>query len=127
MVSSGIPISERPEQGDLQINLLRKVSASGKPCHCARRSATSVRSDEACGTVVKVVKVPLAAGSRDAPCRSLWPDEAARRATATKVREAFQKVDFVVDVDDTFTSRAIGCAFDQQENLEFYASMNSRL
>jgi multidrug efflux pump subunit AcrB len=49
------------------------------------------------------------------------PDEATRRAAAAKVRQAFQKVDFIVDVDDTFHQPSDRLRFSiNQENLEFY-------
>jgi multidrug efflux pump subunit AcrB len=49
------------------------------------------------------------------------PDEATRRATATKLRQAFSDVDFIVDIDDTFHPPSDRLRFSiNQENLEFY-------
>jgi multidrug efflux pump subunit AcrB len=49
------------------------------------------------------------------------PDEETRRAAATKVRDAFRAVDFVVDVDDTFHRPSERLRFSiNEENLEFY-------
>ena len=112
-----------PEQGDLQINLLPK----GERKRASHAIALDVRqrlSDltKPAGTVVKVVEVPPGPPVLATLLAEVYgPDEAARRATATKVREAFQKVDFVVDVDDTFHQPSDRLRFSiNQENLEFY-------
>jgi multidrug efflux pump subunit AcrB len=112
-----------PEQGDLQINLLPK----GERKRASHAIALDVRqrlSDltKPVGTVVKVVEVPPGPPVLATLLAEVYgPDEAARRATATKVREAFQKVDFVVDVDDTFHQPSDRLRFSiNQENLEFY-------
>ena len=112
-----------PEQGDLQINLLPK----GERKRASHAIALDVRqrlSDltKPAGTVVKVVEVPPGPPVLATLLAEVYgPDEAARRAAAAKVREAFQKVDFVVDVDDTFHQPSDRLRFSiNQENLEFY-------
>ena len=112
-----------PEQGDLQINLLPK----GERKRASHAIALDVRhrlSDlpKPPGTVVKVVEVPPGPPVLATLLAEIYgPDEAVRRSTAEKVREAFQKVDFVVDVDDTFRQPSERLRFSiNQENLEFY-------
>jgi len=112
-----------PEQGDLQVNLLPK----GKRARASHAIALDVRhrlSDlpKTPGAVVKVVEVPPGPPVLATLLAEVYgPDEATRRATAAKVREAFQKVDFVVDVDDTFHQPSDRLRFAiNQENLEFY-------
>ena len=112
-----------PEQGDLQINLLPK----GERQRASHAIALDVRhrlSDLAKppGTIVKVVEVPPGPPVLATLLAEVYgPDEAARRAAAEKVREAFKKVDFVVDVDTTFHKPSERLRFSiNQENLEFY-------
>jgi len=76
------------------------------------------------GTIVKVVEVPPGPPVLATLLAEVYgPDEAARRAAAAKIREAFQKVDFIVDVDDTFHKPSDRLRFSiNQENLEFYGA-----
>ncbi|HUB63063.1 MAG TPA: efflux RND transporter permease subunit [Methylocella sp.] len=112
-----------PEQGDLQVNFLPK----GGRKRASHAIALDVRHrlselPKPPGTVVKVVEVPPGPPVLATLLAEVYgPDEAARRAAAVKVREAFQKVDFVVDVDDTFHQPSDRLRFSiNQENLEFY-------
>ena len=112
-----------PEQGDLQVNLLSK----GERTRASHAIALDVRhrlSDLARppGTAVRVVEVPPGPPVLATLLAEVYgPDEATRRATATKVRDAFHKVDFVADVDDTFHQPSDRLRFSiNQENLEFY-------
>ena len=112
-----------PEQGDLQVNLLPK----GERKRASHAIALDVRqrlSDlpKPPGTVVKVVEVPPGPPVLATLLAEVYgPDEATRRAAATKVREAFQKVDFVADVDDTLHQPSDRLRFSiNQENLEFF-------
>lgn len=108
-----------PAQGDLRVNLLPK----GERTRASHAIALDVRhrmSDlpKPAGTVVKVVEVPPGPPVLATLLAEVYgPDEAARRAAATNVREAFQKVDFMVDVDDSFHQPSDRL---NQENLEFY-------
>jgi len=74
------------------------------------------------GSAVKVVEVPPGPPVLATLLAEVYgPDEATRRAAATKVRDAFAKVDFVVDVDDTFHRPSDRMRVSiNQENLEFY-------
>jgi multidrug efflux pump subunit AcrB len=112
-----------PEQGDLQINLLPK----GKRARASHTIALDVRTRleglaRPPGTTVKVVEVPPGPPVLATLLAEIYgPDEPSRRETATKVREAFQKVPFVVDVDDTFHRPGERLRFSiNQENLEFH-------
>ncbi|HLJ22379.1 MAG TPA: efflux RND transporter permease subunit, partial [Stellaceae bacterium] len=112
-----------PEQGDLQVNLIPKAQRA-RPSHAialdVRQRLADLPKPE--GTVVKVVEVPPGPPVLSTLLAEVYgPDEGARREAATKVRDAFQKVDFVVDVDDTFHRPGERLRFSiNQENLEFY-------
>jgi multidrug efflux pump subunit AcrB len=110
-------------QGDLQINLVPK----GERTRASHAIALDVRHRLAdlprpAGTIVKVVEVPPGPPVlATLLAENYGPDEAARRATAMKVRDAFRKVDFIVDIDDTFEPPGERLRFSiNQENLEFY-------
>jgi multidrug efflux pump subunit AcrB len=112
-----------PEQGDLQVNLLPK----GERKRASHAIALDVRHRLADltkppGTTVKVVEVPPGPPVLATLLAEVYgADDEARRAAARKVREAFEKVPFVVDVDDTFHQPAERLRFSiNQENLEFY-------
>lgn len=112
-----------PQQGDLQINLLPK----DKRARASHAIALDVRKrldglDRPAGSVVKVVEVPPGPPVLATLLAEIYgPDEKTRRETAMKVREAFQKVPFVVDLDDTFRPPGERLRFSiNQENLEFY-------
>ncbi|MFZ5781196.1 MAG: efflux RND transporter permease subunit [Pseudomonadota bacterium] len=112
-----------PEQGDLQINLLPK----GERSRASHAIALDVRQRleglaKPAGTVVKVVEVPPGPPVLSTLLAEIYgPDEASRRETALKVREAFRKVPFAVDIDDTLHEPTERLRFSiNQENLEFY-------
>ena len=93
-----------PEQGDLQINLTPKAERN-RPSHIIaldireRLKGLSVPPH----TAIKVVEVPPGPPVLSTLLAEIYgPDAATRRATAAKVREAFNKVDFIVDIDDSF-------------------------
>ncbi len=112
-----------PQQGDLQINLLPK----GKRARASHAIALDVRQRlqrlaKPAGSVVKVVEVPPGPPVLSTLLAEIYgPDEKTRRETAMKVREAFEKVPFVVDLDDTFRPPGERLRFSiNQESLEFY-------
>jgi multidrug efflux pump subunit AcrB len=112
-----------PQQGDLQINLLPK----GARARASHTIALDVRKrlqdlDRPAGSAVKVVEVPPGPPVLATLLAEIYgPDEKTRRETAMKVREAFEKVPFVVDLDDTFRPPGERLRFSiNQENLEFY-------
>jgi multidrug efflux pump subunit AcrB len=112
-----------PEQGDLQINLLPK----GERSRASHAVALDVRKrleglPRPPGTALRVVEVPPGPPVLATLLAEVYgSDAAARREAAVKVRQAFQKVPFVVDVDDTLHRPAERLRFSiNQENLEFY-------
>ncbi len=116
-------LRDQPQQGDLQINLLPKGERSRE----SHAIALDVRHRLAAlprpaGTVVRVVEVPPGPPVLATLLAEIYgPDEATRRATAMKVREAFEKVDFITDIDDTFSKPGERLRFSiNEENLEFY-------
>jgi multidrug efflux pump subunit AcrB len=112
-----------PEQGDLQVNLVAKSERS-RPSHAialdVRRRLADLPKPE--GTVISVVEVPPGPPVLATLLAEIYgPDDATRRATAEKVREAFKSVDFITDLDDTFHAPGERLRFSiDQENLEFY-------
>jgi multidrug efflux pump subunit AcrB len=112
-----------PEQGDLQINLLPK----GERDRASHDIALEVRQRLAdlpkpAGTSVLVVEVPPGPPVLATLLAEVYgPDGETRRDAATKLRRAFESVDFVVDVDDSFgvPAERVRFAIDQ-ENLEFH-------
>ena len=111
-----------PEQGELAINLEPKHDRSRASHAIAldiRKRLTGLASPE--GTAVKVVEVPPGPPVMSTLLAEIYgPDPETRRALAGKVRQAFQAVDFVVDVDDSFhsPSERLRLAIEQQA-LEF--------
>ena len=116
-------LREKPEQGELAINL--------KPKHDRKRSSHAIALDirkrleglaKPEHTAIKVVEVPPGPPVLATLLAEIYgPDEATRRELATKVRKAFEGVDFVVDTDDSFGVRSerVRYAIDQ-EKLEFH-------
>ncbi len=112
-----------PHLGDVQVNLLPKGERD-RPSHAVALDIRNRISDLPLpdGTSVKVVEPPPGPPVLATLLAEIYgPDDAIRRAVATKVREAFQAVPFVVDVDDSFGRPAprIRVAIDE-DNLEFY-------
>ena len=112
-----------PEQGDLQINLLPKGErdrASHDIALDVRQRLADLPKPE--GTSVLVVEVPPGPPVLATLLAEVYgPDGETRRAAAAKLRRAFESVDFVVDVDDSFGAPAERVRFAiDQENLEFH-------
>jgi len=116
-------VRSNPEQGDLQVNLLPKGERA-RPSHAIALDVRQRLADlpKPPGTAVKVVEVPPGPPVLSTLLAEVYgPDEAGRRAAATKLREAFRNVDFIIDVDDTFHKPGERLRFSiNQENLEFY-------
>ena len=116
-------LRDQPQQGDLQVNLLPKGERSRE----SHAIALDVRKRLAAvprpaGTIVRVVEVPPGPPVLATLLAEIYgPDQATRRAAAEKVRDAFNAVDFIRDVDDTFYKPAERLRFRINEaNLEFY-------
>jgi multidrug efflux pump subunit AcrB len=93
-----------PEQGDLSISLLDKAKrdrASHTIALDIRRRLASLALPA--GSALKVVEVPPGPPVLSTLLAEVYgPDPERRRALASKVRKAFESVDFVVDTDDSF-------------------------
>ena len=112
-----------PELGDLQINLLPKGDRDRSSHEIARDIRQRVLAlDLPAGAAVKVVEVPPGPPVLATLLAEIYgPTPEARRDMARKVRAAFERVDFVVDVDDSFGAPAERLRFAiDQENLEFH-------
>jgi multidrug efflux pump subunit AcrB len=114
---------ESSELGELQINLTSRSQRSRSSHDIAldlRGRLKGMKLPE--GAVMRVVEVPPGPPVLATLLAEIYgPDEATRRATAARVRDAFGKVDFVADVDDTFHTPGERLRFSiNQENLEFY-------
>jgi multidrug efflux pump subunit AcrB len=112
-----------PEQGDVQVNLLPKGERS-RASHAIALEMRERLADLAppAGTAVQVVEPPPGPPVLSTLLAEIYgPDPETRRAVAAKVRESFEAVPFVVDVDDSFgvqaTRERIGI---DQDNLEYY-------
>ncbi|MCW9002300.1 MAG: efflux RND transporter permease subunit, partial [Rhodospirillales bacterium] len=116
-------LRERPEMGDLQINLKPKDERDRASHDIAlevrERLKDLPRPD---GTVIKVVEVPPGPPVLSTLLAEIYgPDADTRRETAGKVRDVFEKVGFVVDVDDSWGRPADRVRLDiDQDNLEFH-------
>ena len=112
-----------PEQGDVQIELSEK----GERDRTSHEIALDIRArladlDLPGGTVLKVVEPPPGPPVLATLLAEIYgPDARTRRAVAAKVRQAFEDVPFIVDVDDSFGQQAerVRLAIDQ-DNLEYH-------
>lgn len=112
-----------PRQGDIQINLKAKNERSRTSHEIAldvRNRLKSIALPP--GSSLKVVEPPPGPPVLSTLLAEIYgPDAETRRAVARKVRQAFENVPFIVDVDDSFGTpgERVRLAIDQ-DNLEFY-------
>ncbi len=97
-------LRNEPQMGDVQINLTPK-GARDRESHAIaldiRQRLNALPVPE--GTVLKTVEPPPGPPVMATLLAEIYgPDAETRRATAAKVRQAFQDVPFIVDVDDSF-------------------------
>ncbi|MBL8589725.1 MAG: efflux RND transporter permease subunit [Methylobacteriaceae bacterium] len=116
-------LRQSPETGDLAINLTPKGARSRASHDIAldvRRRLADVEKPQ--GAAVKVVEVPPGPPVLSTLLAEIYgPTPEARRETARRVRAAFETVDFVVDVDDSFSQRGERLRFSiDQQALEFH-------
>ncbi|WP_313192461.1 efflux RND transporter permease subunit [Shinella zoogloeoides] len=112
-----------PQQGDIVVNLLAK----GERARASHAIALDIRKrleglDLPQGTVTKVVEPPPGPPVLGTLLAEIYgPDAETRRAVAGKVREAFESVPFIVDVDDSYHNRPqrMRVSIDQ-DNLDYY-------
>jgi multidrug efflux pump subunit AcrB len=112
-----------PELGDLQVNLTSRHDRS-RSSHAIALDVRERLKDVPFppGTSVKVVEVPPGPPVLATLLAEVYgPDAETRRQAAAQVRDAFAKVDFVVDVDDTLAHpwQRLRVSIDQ-ERLEFF-------
>jgi multidrug efflux pump subunit AcrB len=97
-------IRSEPQMGEIQVNLAAKEHrerASHPIALEIRERLAAVAVPE--GTTVKVVEPPPGPPVLATLLAEIYgPDAETRRAVAARVREAFEAVPFVVDVDDSF-------------------------
>ncbi|MCX5513911.1 multidrug transporter AcrB [Kaistia algarum] len=112
-----------PNQGDVVVNLTPK----GDRVRASHAIAVDLREklkglDLPAGTAIKVVEPPPGPPVLGTLLAEIYgPDPDTRRAVATKVREIFASIPFIVDVDDSFHTQPtrLRMAIDQ-DNLEYY-------
>ncbi len=113
----------QPQQGDIAVNLAPK-GARGRASHDIALELRTRLADLPLpsGIIVKVVEPPPGPPVLGTLLAEIYgPDAETRRAVAGKVREAFEGVPFIVDVEDSFRNRPqrMRIAIDQ-DNLEYY-------
>ncbi len=116
-------VRNSPELGDVQITLSGKADRDRSSHDIAldlreKIAALPVKP----GTSLKVVEPPPGPPVMATLLAEIYgPDAETRRKTAEKVREAFAKVPFIVDVDDSFGLQTprVRAAIDQ-DNLEYH-------
>ncbi len=116
-------LRDQPELGDLQVNLT--------PKELRRRQSHAIALDVRqklkalqlpAGSVVKVVEVPPGPPVLATLLAEIYgPDEASRLQATNLVKQAFKRVDFVVDIDDTIGAPANRLRIKvDNENMEFH-------
>ncbi|AMY69665.1 efflux RND transporter permease subunit [Frigidibacter mobilis] len=116
-------LREKPQLGEVQITLANR--------HDRARSSHAIALDLRsrldglalpAGTVLKTVEPPPGPPVMSTLLAEVYgPDAETRRAAATKIRQAFEDVPFIVDVDDSFgvQPRRLRATIGQDE-LEFF-------
>ena len=114
---------ESPELGDLAVNLTPKNDRK-RASHPIALDIRERLKDLPLppGAALKVVEVPPGPPVLSTLLAEIYgPDPESRRALATKVRQAFAAVDFVVDIDDSFGVRGERLRYSiDQDALEFH-------
>ncbi|OEJ68405.1 efflux RND transporter permease subunit [Magnetovibrio blakemorei] len=116
-------LRSEPWQGELQINLAAKQDRDRQSHDVALNVRTLLDGlDVPPGTSVKVVEVPPGPPVMATLMAEIYgPDPETRRAAAAKVRKAFESVEFVADVDDSYGQPETRVRLEiDQENLEFH-------
>ncbi len=114
---------ESPEMGDIAVNLKPKAERA----RASHAIALDIRARLAGlalpgGSSLKVVEVPPGPPVLSTLLAEIYgPDPQTRREIASKVRKAFESVDFVVDTSDSFGQRQERIRYSiDQEALEFH-------
>ncbi len=121
-------LREKPELGDVQINLLPKAERERTSHDIAleiRERITALQVPP--GTSLKTVEPPPGPPVISTLLAEVYgPDAETRRAAARQIRAAFEAVPFVVDVDDNFgeQSRRLRATI-STDQLEFFGVQES--
>ncbi|MDE2578373.1 MAG: efflux RND transporter permease subunit [Hyphomicrobiales bacterium] len=116
-------VRSMPEMGDLSVNLTpkeeRKRASHAIALDIRKRLADLPLPEH---SSLKVVEVPPGPPVLSTLLAEIYgPDAQTRRDIASKVRKAFEGVDFVVDVDDSFGQRSERIRYSiDQEKLEYH-------
>lgn len=121
-------LRNRPEQGDLQVNLEAKHHRD-RASHDIALEARELLADMDLpeGASVRIAEIPPGPPVIATLLAEIYgPDAETRRAVANEVREAFDSVPYVVDIDDSFgTPRPrLRIAIDQ-DSLEYFRVQQS--
>lgn len=94
----------RPEMGDVQVNLDHKAHRDRTSHEIALELREKIANiDVPAGTSLKTVEPPPGPPVIATLLAEVYgPDGETRREAATKIRDAFESVPFIVDVDDSF-------------------------
>jgi multidrug efflux pump subunit AcrB len=115
-------VRQSPKRGDVQVTLSNKSARSRSSHEIALELRRKLADMEMpIGTVIKTVEPPPGPPVLSTLLAEIYgPTPEVRRLTANKVKEAFAKVPFVVDIDDSFGVQAprIRVAINQ-DNLEY--------
>lgn len=97
-------LRNKPELGELQVNLLPKSDRDRSSHEIAldiRTRLAGLKTPE--GTVLKVLEVPPGPPVLATLLAEIYgPTPEARHELAEKVKQAFHKVDFITDIDDSY-------------------------
>jgi multidrug efflux pump subunit AcrB len=123
-------LRSQPWMGDLQVNLKPKHERDRQSHDVALQVRQLLQGiDTPKGSSIKVVEVPPGPPVLATLMAEIYgPDQETRREGARKVRQAFEAVDFVVDVDDSLGQppERLRIEIDQQ-NLEFHGVQEQAL
>ncbi|WP_420433199.1 efflux RND transporter permease subunit [Hyphobacterium sp.] len=121
-------LRERPELGDLQVNLEAKHHRDRSSHEIALEARELLAGlDMPDGTVIRVAEIPPGPPVLATLLAEIYgPDADTRRAVAREVRAAFETIPYIVDVDDSFGEPRprLRIAIDQ-ESLEFFQVQQS--
>ncbi|MCE5971944.1 efflux RND transporter permease subunit [Sinirhodobacter sp. WL0062] len=116
-------LRQYPWQGDVQINLTNKTDRDRASHEIALEIRERIMAlDVPAGTSLKTVEPPPGPPVISTLLAEVYgPDAETRRAAATKIRQAFESVPYIVDVDDSFGTQARRLrATVNSDDLEFF-------
>jgi multidrug efflux pump subunit AcrB len=116
-------LRNQPEMGDIQINLAprdKRSRSSHDIAMAVRKALSNLEAPE--HSSLKVVEPPPGPPVLATLLAEIYgPDPQTRRAVAAKVRQAFESVPFIVDVDDSYGVASLRKRIEvDQDSLEFF-------